>query len=138
MKRLAIFTLLAAVGISMLGAVPASAQNNPISVAPIQVLNFQYSREVPDAENEGSGQPPGAMVTFKNVTSKPIHSVIFALRDGTGYELGSVGRHGQFSPGVSITRYFGSIRLKDKHGDPITATPVEVGFSDGSTWTATP
>jgi hypothetical protein len=137
MKRLAILTLLAVVGISTLSGAPTSAQSDPASSAPIQVLNFQYSREVLDASNEGSGQPPGAMVTFKNITSKTIHSVTFALQDSTGYELGSVSRHGTFSPGVSITRYFGSIRLKDKHGDPIKATPIEVGFVDGSSWSAT-
>jgi hypothetical protein len=137
MKRIAIVALATAFGMSMFGAVLATAQSEPTS-APVQVLNFQYSRDILYGENEGSGQPPGAMVTFKNVTAKPIHSIIFALRDSGGHRVGSVSRRGIFSPGVSITRYFGSIPLKAKHGDPIAATPVEVGFADGSTWTSKP
>jgi hypothetical protein len=106
--------------------------------APIQVLNLQYQPVINgvEAEEESSTTQPGIMVTFKNVTSKPIHSVVFAIDDAAGNQVGTVSRHGTFSPGVQITRYFGNIRLKNAAGDPTKAIPVQVDYKDGTQWVA--
>jgi hypothetical protein len=104
--------------------------------SPIQVLNLQYQPVVNgvEAEEESSTTQPGIMVTFKNVSKKPIHSVIFAIDDAAGNQVGTVSRHGTFSPGVQITRYFGNIRLKNANSDPTKAIPIQVGFKDGTQW----
>jgi hypothetical protein len=104
--------------------------------SPIQVLNLQYQPVIngPEGEEENSTTQPGIMVTFKNVTSKPIHSVVFAIDDAAGNQVGTVSRHGTFSPGVQITRYFGNIRLKNASSDPTKAIPIQVGFKDGTQW----
>jgi hypothetical protein len=101
---------------------------------------MQYTDNSSSSEDEGGSNSvlqPGIMVTFKNVTSRPIHAVIFAITDSSGFQLGTVSRHGTFSPGVSITRYFGDLRLKDKHGLPVKATTTQVGFTDGTMWSST-
>jgi hypothetical protein len=111
-----------------LSAVPwtfASAQTMPISASPIQVLNMQYTENSSSSEDEGGNNSvlrPGIMVTFKNVTSRPIHAVIFAITDSSGFQLGT---------------YFGDVRLKDKHGLPVRATTTQVGFTDGTMWSST-
>jgi hypothetical protein len=106
------------------------------TAAPIQVQSLQYQPYNTDTSDSGITpvRQPGIMITFKNVSSKPIHAVIFSIKDASGFELGAVSRHGTFSPGVSITRYFGDVKLKDKHGLPAKATPIDVGFKDGTEW----
>jgi hypothetical protein len=133
MKPLVIVMAAVVVGLSTIAPATTFAQ----SPAPIQVTNLQYTEQGSEDEGGGSAvQPPGLMLTFKNVTSKPIHAVVFAVTDASGHQLGIVSRHGTFSPGVSVTRYFGDIRLKDKYGQPAKARPVQVGFKDGTTWNA--
>jgi hypothetical protein len=143
MKLSAIVMTVAALGLSAFGSTSAFAQTIAAvaaAPAPVQVSNLQYTDGNYGSENDGmpdSTTAPGLMLTFKNVTSRPIHAVTFAVLDSSGYELATVSRHGTFSPGVNITRYFGDIRLKDKHGVPARAVPVEVGFKDGSVWSST-
>jgi hypothetical protein len=125
----------------LFAAASTFASSQP-SGAPVQVLNLQYQPyNVADEDVGGNGNAasqPGVMVTFKNVTTKPIHAVVFSIQDSSGFPLGTVSRHGTFSPGVTITRYFGNVKMKDvdKHGDPAKAVPIEIGYTDGSTWDA--
>jgi hypothetical protein len=132
MKFSALVMTLAVAAMFAAGSTFASSQ----TTSPIQVLNLQYQAAVTDDEDGGANVRPGIMVTFKNVTAKPVHAVVFSITDASGFQLGTVSRHGTFSPGVSITRYFGDVKLKDKHGVPAKAAPVEVGFKDGTTWDA--
>ncbi len=135
MKLSAIVVSLATVAMFAVGTTFASSQTAP----PIQVLNLQYQpADVGDEDTSGAtvAIQPGIMVTFKNVTTKPVHAVVFAIMDASGAQLGTVSRHGTFSPGVSITRYFGDVKLKDSKGLPAKAAPIEVGFKDGTTWDA--
>jgi hypothetical protein len=138
MKFSAIATIATTLALFVAGSTPAFSQTSLGATAPIQVLSLQYQPDLAGTEEEGEGSlaQPGIMVTFKNVTSKPIHAVVLAITDASGHQLGTVSRHGTFSPGVSITRYFGSLKLKDKNGVPANATPVEIGFKDGTQWTA--
>jgi hypothetical protein len=135
MKFSAIVMAFAIAAMFAVGSTLASSQ----TTTPIQVLNLQYQPDVGDEDEGGSSFNfrPGIMVTFKDVTPKPVHAVVFAILDSSGFQLGTVSRHGTFSPGVDITRYFGDVKLKDKHGVPAKATPVQVGFKDGTTWNAT-
>jgi hypothetical protein len=119
-------------GAGPLAATPVAAAGGP---SPITVSNFQYSYASPDDE---VGLPPqGLMLTFKNVGSQTAKQVVFAVRDASGFELGTVSRHGTFSPGVNITKFFGQVKMKHKHGQPAKASAVEVLFADGSQWDAT-
>jgi hypothetical protein len=137
MKFSAIATIATTFALFVAGSGLAFSQTAGSAGAPIQVLSLQYQPDLAGTEEEGENSArPGIMVTFKNVTSKPVHAVIFAITDASGHQLGSVSRHGTFSPGVQITRYFGNLRLKDKNGVPANATPVEVGFKDGTQWEA--
>ncbi len=134
MKPSALVALAIVAAVSAFGSSSAFAQSVADAVAPIQVVNFQYAQTDPGSRDSSEIDRPGVMVTFKNVTSRPVHEVVFAVSDASGYQLATVSRHGTFAPGVTVTRYFGDIRPKEKHGDPAKATPVEVGFKDGSTW----
>jgi hypothetical protein len=137
MKFSAMAAIAATFALFIAGLAPAFSQTKLGGPAPIQVLSLQYQPSLAGVEEEGEGSvtQPGIMVTFKNVSSKPIHAVVLAITDASGDQLGTVSRHGTFSPGVPITRYFGNLRLKDKNGVPANATPVEVGFKDGTQWT---
>ncbi len=137
MKRMAIAVAAATFGLSTIGS-HASAETMSSGNAPIRVLNLQYQDQVNDYEEYGAAQDvqPGIMLTFKDVSAQTVRSVIFAINDASGHQLGTVSRHGTFSPGVSITRYFGDVQLKDKHGLPATATPIEVQFKDGTVWSS--
>lgn len=140
MKIAVIVMAVAVVSLSALGWTPASAQTTSTNTAPIQVTNLQYTGPISTDEDDGGSDGdlrPGLMLTFKNITSRPIHTVVFAVTDASGYQLGTVSRHGTFSPGVSIMRYFGDLPLKHKHGSPAKATPVLVGFKDGTSWSST-
>jgi len=134
MKRSAIAMVAATLGLVTMGSF-VSAQSVAVTASPIQVLNFQYSYATPDDE---VGLPPeGLMLTFKNVGSQPAKDIVFAVRDASGFELGSVSRHGTFSPGVDVTRFFGEVKMKHKHGSPVKANAIAVTFADGSEWVAT-
>jgi hypothetical protein len=112
----------------------ASKQVAFVGPQPIKVLNFQYDASSPDDE---VGEPrEGLMLTFKNVASQTAKSVVFAVRDASGFELGTVSRHGTFSPGVNITRFFGEVKMKHKHGAPAKANAIQVTFANGSEWVA--
>jgi hypothetical protein len=137
MKLSAVASIATTLALFAAGSTFASSQT---SAAPIQVLNLQYQPYNTSDDDQGgsanAASQPGVMVTFKNVTSKPIHAVVFSITDASGFPLGTVSRHGTFSPGVSITRYFGNVKMKDKHGSPAKAIPIEVGYTDGSQWDA--
>jgi hypothetical protein len=125
--------VVAAFALTTAGWTTASAQ----SKVPIKVTNLQYTPNQYGTEEEGEDNAtnqPGIMLTFVNTTKQPVHSVVFQITDASGHDLGTVSRHGTFSPGVSITRYFGNLRLKNKDGVPVKATPIEVGFTNGKTW----
>jgi hypothetical protein len=106
------------------------------TAAPVQVENFRY---VPaDSGNESDDYDNvvdnGIWLTFKNVGQKTVKDVSFAVRDSSGFQLGVVDRHGTFSPGVNITRNFGMVKDKKKHGAPAAATVLSATYTDGSTW----
>jgi hypothetical protein len=108
------------------------------TAAPIQVESFRY---VPADSGEQSDDydnlvDNGVWVTFKNVGQRTVKEVAFAVRDASGFQLGTVDRSGTFSPGVNITRNFGMVKDKHKHGAPAKATLLSATFSDGSTWTS--
>jgi hypothetical protein len=133
MKLSATVMAMAALGLSALGWTSASAQAKMRTASPIQVLNFQYNAG--SSDDEPGGQPEeGLMLTFKNVSPKTAHVVAFAVVDASGFRLGTVDRHGTFSPGVDITRYFGQVKMKHKHGVPANARAIEVIFDDGTSW----
>jgi hypothetical protein len=140
MKFSAIATIAATFAMFAAGTTLGSSQAmvKETAKAPIQVLNLQYQPIINgvEASEESSDTQPGIMVTFKNVSAKPVHAVVFAIFDAAGNQLGTVSRHGTFSPGVQITRYFGDVKLKGSHGDPAKAVPVEVGYKDGTQWVA--
>jgi hypothetical protein len=137
MKFSAVAAIATTLALFAAGSTFASSQTGG---APIQVLNLQYQPYNTSDDDQGgaanAASQPGVMVTFKNVTAKPIHAVVFSITDASGFPLGTVSRHGTFSPGVSITRYFGNVKMKDKHGSPAKAVPIEVGYTDGSQWDA--
>ena len=114
MKFSAIATIAATFAMFAAGTTFASSQAMMAAKAPIQVLNLQYQPIINgvEASEESSDTQPGIMVTFKNVSAKPVHAVVFAIFDAAGNQLGTVSRHGTFSPGVQITRYFGDVKLK--------------------------
>jgi hypothetical protein len=137
------FSAFAAIASTLaLFAAASTFASSQTSAVPIQVLNLQYqpsNESNEDAVGFGNAaSQPGVMLTFKNVTTRPIHAVVFSITDASGFPLGTVSRHGTFSPGVTITRYFGNVKMKDidKHGDPAKAIPIEVGYTDGSMWDA--
>jgi hypothetical protein len=106
------------------------------TTAPIQVESFRY---VPADSGEQSDDydnvvDNGVWVTFKNVGQKTVKEVAFTVRDASGAQLGVVDRRGTFSPGVNVTRNFGLVKDKHKHGSPAKATLASVTFADGSTW----
>jgi hypothetical protein len=115
-----------------LGPTFASAQTK----APIHVENFRY---VPADSGDQSDDydnvvDNGLWLTFKNVGQRTVKNVAFTIRDASGYQLGVVDRSGTFSPGVNITRNFGMVKDKHKHGAPAKATLLSATFSDGSSW----
>jgi hypothetical protein len=117
------------------GSTIASSQTTS---APIQIESFRYvptdsSNESDDYDNVVDN---GLWLTFKNVGQRTVKEVSFAVRDSAGFQLGVVDRRGTFSPGVNITRNFGMVKDKHKHGAPDKATLVSATFSDGSTWTS--
>jgi uncharacterized cupredoxin-like copper-binding protein len=133
-KISAIVMAAAVAGLFSAGSAFASTQVAAAGGPPVKVLNFQYSYASPDDE---VGLPQeGLMLTFENVSSQAAKSVVFAVRDASGFQLGTVTRHGTFSPGVDITRYFGEVKMKHKHGDPAKANVIEVTFADGTQWDA--
>jgi hypothetical protein len=130
--------IMAAAIAGVFGAGPALASTLVAAAGgptPIKVLNFQYSYASPDDE---VGLPPqGLMLTFENVGSQTAKQVVFSVRDASGFQLGTVSRHGTFSPGVNITKFFGQVKMKHKHGQPAKASAIQVTFADGSEWDAT-
>jgi hypothetical protein len=108
----------------------------PQTKAPIQVENFRY---VPVDNGDQSDEfdnvvDNGLWLTFKNVGQQTVKQVAFTVRDASGYALGVVDRSGTFSPGVNITRNFGMVKDKHKHGAPAKATLLSATFADGSSW----
>jgi hypothetical protein len=100
--------------------------------APIQVEGFKYVQG--DTDDYDNFVDTGLTLTFKNVAQKAVDDVSFSIRDASGYQLGTVERHGTFSPGVNITRNFGMVKTKHKHGPAAKAVLLSATFSDGSTW----
>jgi hypothetical protein len=134
MKLSAIVMAASTAAMFTFGSNLASAQTTP----PIQVENFRY---VPADSGDASDDydnlvDNGTWITFKNVGQKTIKEVSFAVRDGSGFQLGVVDRSGSFSSGVNITRNFGKVKDKHKHGAPVKATLISATFSDGSSWTS--
>jgi hypothetical protein len=135
MKFSAIVMTIATAAMFAFGPTIASSQSTS---APIQVSTFRY---VPADSGEASDDydnlvDNGTWITFKNVGTKTVKDVTFAVKDGSGFTLGTVDRHGTFSPGVNITRNFGMVKDKHKHGAPVKATLVSATFSDGTSWTS--
>lgn len=87
-----------------------------------------------DSSDDYDNVDNGAWVTFKNVGKRTVKEVTFAVRDAGGAQLAVVDRSGTFSPGVNITRNFGMVKDKHKHGVPAKATLLSATFSHGSTW----
>jgi hypothetical protein len=134
MKISAIVMAASTAAMFALGSTFASSQ----SAAPIQVENFRY---VPADSGDQSDDydnvvDNGLWLTFKNVGQRTVKDVAFSVRDASGYQLGVVDRSGTFSPGVNVTRNFGMVKDKHKHGAPAKATLLSATFSDGSTWSA--
>jgi hypothetical protein len=135
MKFSAIVMTVATAAMFAFGSTIASSQSTP---APIQISSFRY---VPADSGDSSDDydnlvDNGTWITFKNVGTKTIKDVTFAVRDGSGFQLGVVDRRGTFSPGVNITRNFGMVKDKHKHGAPAKATLTSATFADGTSWTS--
>jgi hypothetical protein len=133
MKFSAIVMTLATASMFAFGSTIASSQTTPI-----QIESFRY---VPADSGDASDDydnlvDNGVWLTFKNVGTKTIKEVAFAVRDGSGFQLGTVDRHGTFSPDVNITRNFGMVKDKHKHGAPVKATLLSVTYTDGTSWTS--
>jgi hypothetical protein len=134
MKFSAIVMIVSVAAMFALGPTFASSQ----TAAPIQIENFRY---IPaDSDNESDDYDNvvdnGIWVTFKNVGQRTVKDVSFAVRDSSGFQLGVVDRHGTFSPGVNITRNFGMVKDKHKHGAPAKATLISATYTDGTTWSS--
>jgi len=114
----------------------AIAQTVPAVAPPIQVVQVRYSSDQPGEQGADYDLfvDMGLTVTFKNVSSQTANSVTFAVLDPSGFQLGEVGRHGTFAPGVLITRNFGQLKTRHKHGLPAKVRLVSVSFVDGSSW----
>jgi hypothetical protein len=135
MKFSAIVMTLATAAMFAFGSTIASSQSTS---APIQISSFRY---VPADSGDSSDDydnlvDNGTWITFKNVGTKTIKDVTFAVRDGSGFQLGVVDRRGTFSPGVNVTRNFGMVKDKHKHGAPAKATLTSATFADGTSWTS--
>jgi hypothetical protein len=135
MKFSAIVMTVATAAMFAFGSTIASSQSTS---APIQISSFRY---VPADSGDSSDDydnlvDNGTWITFKNVGTKTIKDVTFAVRDGSGFQLGVVDRRGTFSPGVNITRNFGMVKDKHKHGAPVKATLISATFADGTNWTS--
>jgi hypothetical protein len=135
MKMAAIAIAVAVVSMSPLSWSAASAQTTS-SPPPIQVQTIRYipTDSGDESDDYDNFVDNGLWVTFKNVGQRTIKEVSFAIRDTSGFQLAVVDRHGTFSPGVNITRNFGMVKGKHKHGSPARATLLAATFSDGSTW----
>jgi len=135
MKFSAIVMTVATAAMFAFGSTIASSQTTS---APIQVETFRYVPQDSGDESDDYDNlvDNGVWLTFKNVGQRTIKEVSFAVRDSSGFQLGVVDRRGTFSPGVNITRNFGMIKDKHKHGAPVKATLLSATFSDGSTWTS--
>ncbi len=135
MKFSAIVMTVATAAMFAFGSTIASSQSTS---APIQISSFRY---VPADSGDSSDDydnlvDNGTWITFKNVGTKTVKDVTFAVRDGSGFQLGVVDRRGTFSPGVNITRNFGMVKDKHKHGAPVKATLISATFADGTSWTS--
>jgi hypothetical protein len=135
MKFSAIVMTVATAAMFAFGSTIASSQSTS---APIQISSFRY---VPADSGDSSDDydnlvDNGTWITFKNVGTKTIKDVTFAVRDGSGFQLGVVDRRGTFSPGVNVTRNFGMVKDKHKHGAPAKATLISATFADGTNWTS--
>jgi hypothetical protein len=135
MKFSAIVMTVATAAMFAFGSSIASSQSTS---APIQISSFRY---VPADSGDSSDDydnlvDNGTWITFKNVGTKTVKDVTFAVRDGSGFQLGVVDRRGTFSPGVNITRNFGMVKDKHKHGAPVKATLISATFADGTSWTS--
>lgn len=135
MKLSAIVMAASTAAMFAVGSTFAYSQSAP---APVQVESFRYvpidsGSESDDYDNTVDN---GIWVTFKNVGARTVRDVSFAVHDASGFQLGTIDRHGTFSPGVNITRNFGLVKDKHKHGGPASATLLSATFSDGSTWTS--
>jgi hypothetical protein len=101
------------------------------------VTDLVYTASDAAAGDSVATSEPGLMLTFRNVTVRPVDEVVFAVNDASGCEVGIVIRRGTFSPGVAIRRYVGDAFLKGTHGVPVQATPIAVGFANGTSWAST-
>jgi hypothetical protein len=134
MKLSAIVMAASTAAMFAFGTTYAYSQSSP----PIQVESFRYVPTDSGAGNDDYDNlvDNGVWLTFKNVGTRTVDDVSFSVRDASGYQLGVVDRHGTFSPGVNITRNFGMVKDKHKHGAPAKATLISATYSDGTTWTA--
>ena len=135
MKLSAIVMAMSTAALFAVGTTFASSQT---TAPPIQVQSFRY---VPADSGEQSDDydnvvDNGVWITFKNAGQRTVKEVAFTVRDAAGAQLGVVDRRGTFSPGVNITRNFGLVKDKHKHGSPAKATLLSATFSDGSTWSS--
>ena len=131
MKRSAIVMIAAAAAMFAFGSTFASSQ----TTAPIQVVSVEYSG-APQGEAAYDGFT-GLQVEFKNVSSQPAKSVLFAVTDADGNNVGYISRNGVFSPGVVVKHVFANdFRIKKKDGPPAKVVVTQVIFADGSRWPA--
>jgi hypothetical protein len=134
MKLSAIVMAAATAAMFAFGTTYAYSQSGP----PIQVEAFRYVPTDSGAGNDDYDNlvDNGVWLTFKNVGSRTVKDVSFAVRDASGFQLGVVDRRGTFSPGVNVTRNFGMVKDKHKHGAPAKATLISATYADGTTWTS--
>jgi len=135
MKLSAIVMAAATAAMFAFGSTIASSQTTS---PPIQVETFRYVPADSGSESDDYDNlvDNGVWLTFKNVGSRTVKDVSFAIRDASGFQLGVVDRRGTFSPGVNVTRNFGMVKDKHKHGAPTKATLISASFSDGTSWTS--
>jgi hypothetical protein len=135
MKLSAIVMAAATAAMFAFGSTIASSQSTS---APIQVETFRYVPADSGSESDDYDNlvDNGVWLTFKNVGSHTVKEVSFAVRDAAGFQLGVVDRRGTFSPGVNITRNFGMVKDKHKHGAPAKATLLTATYADGTSWSA--